>query len=123
MNVTFEDREITIGTKTLELECPIKKIIPLRDQILILFRTEEYGKDDSRYQQNVVGLDYEGREVWRIRKSTVERPGPDGKMRRSPFVGIGYGSNDTIIVVYDYLGTCYELDPATGDISNPQFSK
>ena len=123
MAVSFEDNRLTIDGSTVELEKPIKNLIERRDQVIVVFRYGAYDEDDLSGDRNVVAVGRNGAMLWRVAPSGSIASGGPG--RTSQFVGVDIENRDgeEVIVVYDGMGACYDLDPETGKLSNPVLTK
>ena len=123
MALSFEDNRLTIDGSTVELERPIKNLIELRDQVIVVFQYGAYEVDDSERDRNVIAVDHRGTMQWRIERSMSSTPAEPG--RTAPFVGVDIRqrNEEEALVAYDIMGSCYDLDSETGKLSNPVLTK
>lgn len=123
MTVSHDGNRITIDGRTIALEVPIDEIFELPDRVIVLFDEEEYPESDSRENRNVVALDRDGRELWRIEQARTRLRDSDGNRIPNPYVGVSAGADGRTVEVYTWAGVCYRLDPNTGKISDPILTK
>ena len=123
MAESFEQNRLTIDGKIVELEKPIREIVEFPDRVIVLFSPDTYTGEEPGIDRNVIVVDRKGAMLWRIERSMSPTPGESG--RTSPFVGVGIENIDgeDVLLVYDGLGSCYDLDVGTGKLSNPVLTK
>ncbi len=123
MAVSFEDNRLTIGRETIELEQPIEDMVELPGRVIVLFDDEEYAAGEPGRDRNVIAVDRNGAMLWRIAPSMSSTPSEPG--RTAPFVGVDIENRggEEVVIVYDIMGSCYDLDSETGKLSNPVLTK
>ncbi len=123
MAVSFEDNRLTIDGNTVELEQPIEDMVERRDRVIVVLDDEEYAPGDPTGDRNVVAVDRNGTMLWRIVPSMSPTPGEPG--RTEPFIAVDIKNRDgeEKVVVYDGMGSRYDLDTETGKLSNPVLTK
>ncbi len=123
MAVSFEDNRLTIGRETIELEQPIEDMVELHDRVIVVLDDEEYAPGDPTGDRNVVAVGRDSAMLWRIERSGSIASGGPG--RTSPFVALEIENRGggEVVIVYDGMGACYDLDSETGKLSNPVLTK
>ena len=121
VDATYDGDRIIIGGTEVELEKRISKVLPLDDRVIVLFDHDEYDDADFAQKRNIVALDGRGKMLWRIEES---KPiDMDGEFSPDPFIGMGFEDNGQRVVVCDMDGLTLDLDPQTGRLSNPVFTR
>lgn len=123
MTVTFNGREVALDGKTLEMEVRVLKVRQHDDLILVLLDDQAYGRNDPNAERNVVALDSKGRQVWRIQKTPSAPLNDDGTPAWNAYVGVAVGKERSPIEGYDWTGRCWKVDPETGEVSDPIFTR
>jgi hypothetical protein len=123
MSVTFHGDTLTVDGREFRLEAEIETAIEANDRIYVLFNDETYPEHDWRARRNVVALRRDGSEIWRI--GTSEHLFPQVKRRSLPFMDLTleFRGNETVLEVWEAIGMLYDVDPDTGELSNPVQSK
>ena len=116
METKFDKNRITIDGVEHAIDLPIRVAIPLSDRVILLLDEEDLSEDDPRYERNVIALGKDGEMLWRI-----EDVGFKGNP--CPYSGLGFDEDGVTILVYDWGGACYNLDPETGKLSNLLFTR
>ncbi len=114
MTVSHTGNRITIGRKSLEFEQNIKKVLELRDRVIVLLDDESYPKSDPQRERNVLSFSQDGAMLSRIERSKCRMRQSDGTPIPCPYVGMRIAQDGKTLVVYDVAGACYEFDPETG---------
>ena len=105
----------------MELEKPILKVLDLPDRVLVLLDNERYPASDPNKNRNLIAVDKNGRFLWRIEESKpIMR---DGEPDPDPFIGMRLENDGQRVVVCDMDGLTLDLDPKTGGLSNPVFTR
>ena len=123
MTVSFEENRLTIDGETAELEKPIQDVKEQSGRVIVLFDDEEYAAGEPGRDRNLIAVDRNGALLWRIAPSMSSTPSEPG--RTAPFVGVDIENRggEEVVIVYDIMGACYDLDPETGKLSNPVLTK
>lgn len=122
MTEKFEGRLLTLNGESVELEVRIKDVEPYKDLLLVLLDDEMYQRGDDRAERNAIALSKSGRLVWRIQR-TPSAPIRGGRRVWNAYVGIGPGESGRPIEAYDWTGRCWKVDPETGEVSDPIFTR
>ena len=124
MDVRFEGKRLTLGNKTLELEVLIREVERFDELVVIRFAYDEYDQDDLNGERNVLALDTAGNVVWRIQQAPSV-PVVSGKRVLTSYVGIDTetGNPDRPLEAHDSSGLTWRVDPETGEVSEPIFTK
>ncbi len=125
MHVSFEGRMLTIGDKEIELEMPIEKVLVHDSGVIIVDFAETDGeksllpRDDPRRDCNIVGLDSDGKMLWRIAQSKrIEIQEENGDTRfMINYWMIARLNQDGTVAVTEFSGMSYDLDPKTGALT------
>lgn len=116
MILNYEWNSLYINGVTVELPAAIEKIRILNDRIILLLDNNE-GKilDTESFDKSRNGfcLDLKGNILWQIEKPRSEN---------DCYCNI-YIYNDKSFKAVSCKGITYDLDPETGKISNPVFTK
>ncbi len=123
MSVSFAENRLMIDGRTVKLEKPVEDMVERRDRVIVLLDNEKYAPDDPNGDRNVIAVDRDGAMLWRIAPSGSIASGGQG--RTSPFVGVDVENRGggEVVVVYDGMGACYDLDAENGKLSNPVLTK
>ena len=121
MDATFDGDRIVIDGNEHRLEKKIRKVVPLDDKVVVLFRHGDYDETDFSQKRNVIALDRRGKMLWRIQESSEWVQ--EGKELANPYIGVGFRDEGERIVACDMGGMDADLDPETGTLSNIRFSK
>lgn len=123
MTVSFEENRLTIDGRIVELEKPIREIVEFSDRVIVLFSPDTYTGEELGIDRNVPVVDRRGAMLWRIERSMSPTPGEPG--RTSPFVALEIENRGggEVVIVYDGMGACYDLDPDRGKLSDPVLTK
>lgn len=123
MAVSFEQNRLTIDSGTIELEKSIQDVKERPGRVIVLFDDEEYASGEPGRDRNVIAVDRNGAMLWRIAPSMSSTPSEPG--RTAPFVGVDIENRggEEVVIVYDIMGSCYDLDSETGKLSNPVLTK
>ncbi len=123
MAVSFEENRLTIDGETVELEKPIRQIVEFDIRIIVLFNPDAYTGEEPGIDRNVVAVGRDSAMLWRIEPSGSIASGGPG--RTSPFVALEIENRGggEVVIVYDGMGACYDLDSETGKLSNPVLTK
>ena len=124
MQIDFEGRRLTLGNKTLELEARIREVDQYKNLLFVRLDYENYKQDDPNGERNVVALNADGNIVWRIQQAP-SAPVFRGKRRFTPYIGIELetGNVDRPVVAHDGSGLSWKLNPETGEVSDPIYTK
>ena len=121
MDVSHDGNRLSIDGKSIELEQEVRQVLTLPDRAIVLFENRGYAETDPRTNSNIVAVDRSGRILWRIEES---KPiDMDGEFSPDPFIGMGFEDNGQRVVVCDMDGLTLDLDPQTGRLSNPVFTR
>lgn len=114
MRLTYEWNRITVNSNVVELPAKIAKVIIFDDFIIALLHTREDWITDKSLDtdRNIFGINTTGEVVWQI-----ETPSKGGENYNN--VGIERGT----VKAVGCIAYTYDLDPVTGKISNPIFTK
>ena len=117
------ENRLLVDDKEIQLEASIRDVIRLDDKIIALLSYEDYAPNDPLGDQNIVAVGLDGQLLWRVQDSSELFNEPDA--HDSPFVGWEEKKQTSrqVLVVYELVGMCYELDTATGRLTNPQVSR
>lgn len=119
MAVRFQGRTLIIDGRHLKLEQWIERAIEFEDRVLVLFDDERYPDGDPRAVRNVVAVDKNGEILWRIRNSSKLFPDVDDV--ETPYTGLELEFQDgkRVVVAFEPIGMCYEVNIDDGTLSNP----
>ncbi len=101
----------------------VDDFIVLDDRVIVELLTDDFADEDPLAGRNVVCLDNKGELLWRIQNAGVTRTTADGREIPDPFMGIGLDEDGKTIKVGIAMGVDFDLDPETGEITNPVFTK
>lgn len=119
----IEGNRLILEGRTLELEHPIEDVLKIADRIVVLFRYDGYSSADENAERNCVGLDAKGSQRWRIQQTPSSRLNPDNSRMWNPYVAIELLDDQQKLVAYDAGGLCWKVDPDTGEVSDPIFTR
>lgn len=124
MEVRIEGNRLTIGSIVVELEVKVVEVDKFQDLFFVLLDDEDYDQDDPNAERNIVALDAAGNIVWRIQHAP-SAPIVRGKRQFNPYIGIDPQPErrDRLVEAYDGSGLCWKVNPETGDVSEPIFTK
>ena len=109
--ISFSERTVNVGGKSMELEYPVANAFMLGDKIIVLFDPGAYTEKFGQFK-NLIALNVDGERIW-----TAELPTNDSGDRyfmvksRSPLVAAS---------IYSY--DC-EIDESTGRMKKKIFVK
>ena len=113
------DREVRVDGKVIKFERQIDQILAMSDQIIVAFGVFEFPEDDPDAGRNVFAYDRSGKQLWRIEDAKVMRGGRTVDKVSQGCTGLQLKEDGTIHAwVVDWR---YDLDPETGEISNPKY--
>ncbi|MCG8542646.1 MAG: hypothetical protein MJE12_00415 [Alphaproteobacteria bacterium] len=112
------------GTK-VEMEVPILKVDQFESLFLVRLDDRAFDVGDPNAERNIVALDSNGTLRWRIQKTPSAPLNADGQHAWNAFVGVdtNTGNQDRLIEAYDRTGSCWNVNPETGEISDPIFAR
>ena len=114
---------VKVAGKSLVFEAPIADTIKIKDQLLILLNFGTVSEDHPMFERNVILVARDGIILWRIEASTGLRGDIDGGRVHNEYVGLEWRNSANVLVAYDMRGLCFDVDLATGKISNPVFTR
>ncbi len=118
VSASFRGRELTIDGRVVSMSHEIENVIPLSDRAIVLLVSEDYADDDPAVERNVFAVGKSGGILWQI-KRTREHTANEGF---SPFTAVVL-TDDGFLRVFEWDGVRHDLDPATGELSNPLFTR
>lgn len=121
--VEIGQNSVTVAGETLVFEAPISDAIEVDGQLLVLLTIGTVPENHPMFERNVISVAGDGTLMWRIEPSARARKEIDGVRIHNEYVGIDLQENETKLVAYDMQGLCFEVDPETGNISNPVFTR
>jgi hypothetical protein len=124
MKFKIDGRQMTVGENTVQFEVSIWEIEEYKDRLFVLLEYDDYEDGDPRAERNIVAVDQNGRILWRIEMAPEVRV-VDGKRMDNSYIGIdpNTGKKDRPVEAYDTTGSCWKVDPETGKVSDPVFSR
>ncbi|MCG8543220.1 MAG: hypothetical protein MJE12_03310 [Alphaproteobacteria bacterium] len=117
----IQGRQLILKSGSVELENPAEDILEIQDRYVVLFLDERYERTDPRRERNIVGLDFNGEMLWRIQRTPSARKDLDGNRMPNPYVALEMESGE--LLAYDVGGICWTVDPETGAVSDPIFTR
>ncbi len=123
MKATVSGKTLTINGRELTFEQEIYQSVELPDRVIVLLHPGDFAKDDPLKGCNIIALDEDGEMLWRIQDRGVTLTTKDGKEISESYTGLGLAKDEKTVRVSTPFGFLYELDPETGQISNPKFTK
>lgn len=126
MNVSFKGQQLTIGGREFEMELPIKKAVEIADGIIFVVLNEMDGikcmlpPGDPRIDRNVIGVDFDGKTLWRIEQSPRYN-GRDGHGKEGHMINdwmLNRINPDGTVRVCSFAGNAGTIDPKTGALSD-----
>ena len=121
-NVKKGDTSVSIGGRTIQLEGPVLQSLEIDGLLLLRLKHFNLPSDDPKIGRNVIALDRDGNEVWRIRSFWWEVESLDGKMVPDPYSNFSLREDGTLII-YQGIGYRCELDPKTGELLTQEFTR
>lgn len=124
MKISFDGNRLILGSKMVEMEVRVREVEQFRDIVLVRLAYDDYTDGDPNGERNIVALDREGGIRWRIQQAP-SAPTVNGKRVVTSYVGIdpNTGKKDRLVVAYDSSGLCWKVDPETGQVSDPIFTR
>lgn len=124
MKISFEGKTLRLGDRTIEFEARVAKLNRYGDLLFVRLDDDDYSEQDEFRERNIVAVDADGNIRWRIDRPP-SAPTRRGKRWSSAYVGIDpdTGKEDRPVVAYDIHGACWKVDPETGKVSDPIFTK
>jgi hypothetical protein len=107
----IKNDEISIGGKKVGFSYPIAQMLEFPEVIVIRLEVPP----DSRFNENVFGIDYDGKTLWQI-------PPQQHIREDSPYTNINYEQDDKA-GCYNWDSTLYIVEPRTGKIIDKHFLK
>lgn len=87
---------LTIGSKTIELEHSVKKVLKYNDAVVVLIY------DNTIISNNVIAFNYEGKQLWKINDIiNVKKPTGNVDIKKEA---------ENILSVYSDLSILFEID-------------
>ena len=117
----FQGRKLFLGSGTIELEKPIENVLVVRDRVIVAFQYDSYDDDDPNEERNVIAVDERGKFLWRIQRTPSAITDHDGSRMWNAYTGVTLERGG--ICAYDFDGICWKVDPETGEVSEPTFTK
>lgn len=111
-----ETTTVTIGGRTIELGSPIDETLRIGELLLVRLDLYDLPPDDPMKGRNVLALDKNGEEVWRIEPFWHKVKAKDGS-RDIPDSYIGFDlGEDGKLYAYQGIGYICEIDLKSGKI-------
>jgi len=125
MRVEFSGNMLKLNGAEIEMEAPILRTKRFGSLILVRMDDREYGDGDPNAERNILAVDGTGAVKWRIQKTPDAPLNADGKKAWNAYVGMSTETDDENreIEAYDRTGLCWKVDPGTGGISDPIFTR
>lgn len=124
MNISFNGNTLVIGERKIDFEVSVWDVRRYGDLIFVLLDYDEYKKGDPNAERNIVAVGLDGHIRWRIEMAPQVRV-VLGKRLDNSYVGIDpeTGKKDRLLEAYDTTGSCWKVDPETGKVSDPIFTR
>ena len=117
------EQVLEINRRKVVFDQPIVDFLVHNDRVIVMFELADEMEDDPDFGRNIFAYDETGKELWRIEDSGIVGPGrEDDKEVPWSYTGMGQEA-DGRIIVSEPFGFEFDLDPETGKISNPVFTK
>lgn len=123
MKVTVGKNSLVISGREVSFKEEVFESLQLPDRVIVLLNPADFADEDPFSGRNIVCLDEKGELLWRIEDAGVTRSTADGREIPDPFTGIELNDDGKTIEVGIAAGVDFDLDPETGEISNPVFTK
>ena len=117
----FQGRQLILDSGSVDLEKPIEQVLAFQDKIIVVFQYDTYDDGDPNEERNVVAVDERGTHLWRIERTPSAITNPDGSREWNAYVGITLERGN--VLAYDWGGICWTVDPETGEVSDPIFTR
>lgn len=121
LHVTWHkgDRVIVIEGRAVSLPCKVSVALPFQNHVVVLLNTYELTDDDPGTARNVVALNREGQELWRIEETNHLYVGNDGKKHSWPWADFGRREDGSGFWIFSPAGYEFGFDPMTGAVLKP----
>jgi hypothetical protein len=124
MKIEISQNSIVFQGKRIEFEVPIHEVEQAEDAIYIVLSYGKYTDRDRNKYRNIIALELNGDIRWRIAPTPLVYGG-HSKPHGSVYVGVdsNTGDSERPLVVYDINGSCWKVDPKSGKVSDPIFTR
>lgn len=123
MKVTRSEKALSINENVITFDQRIDETVTLSDRVILRLMVDDFDVGDPLVGRNVLAFDGDGRLLWRIPPTGGTRSRPDGTEAPEAYFGLGLDDDGKTVKIGTPDGFEYDLDPETGDISNPVFTK
>ena len=123
MKVSFSGSTLVIDDRSVDLDAPIQQAIPRDGLVVVLVKESGQDESDESGGRNIFAVDKTGKEVWRIAFPGWLDKTITGEKIISPWVRLRGDAGSQMLKADDGVGYTYDLDSATGKLSNPVFRK
>jgi len=113
-------QHLEIDGRVFHLGLPINNAIALEDRVVVTVEHYNFPKSDPLRSRNVLALDRQGRELWRIAASPATFTDEQGRTYPCPYMNLHWSPDGKGLVIDCQSGTRLDLDPATGALSSPR---
>lgn len=114
-------REILIDGNIHKTPSLVSSSLDLGDHVILLFDYSDV-QPQEQMSRNVVAVDRDGRQIWRIERS-ADWLRDDGSNLPNPFISVNVDPKTGTIYVCEMAGRDCDLNPKTGRLSNPRWTK
>ena len=109
--ISFSERTLNVGGKSMELEYPVANAFMLGDKIIVLFDPDAYTEKFGQFK-NLIALNANGERIWTAELPTNESGDTYNQV-----------SSKCPLVAYSWKSFACEIDESTGRIKKKIFSK
>jgi hypothetical protein len=123
MNVSSSGTALVIDGTKVELGHPILQAMTRENLVVVRVDDSGISGTSENYGRNIFAVDRDGKEIWRIAVPGWIDKTISGETIVSPWVRLRGDPASGDLKADDGGGFSYELDPATGKLSNAIFRK
>ncbi len=123
MDVTHSGKTLTINGQTVTFGQKVKQVIVLDDRVIIRLLVDDFAEGDPMVGRNILAFDAEGKMLWRVMDhgATLEADDGNGRVPQA-FLAL-WVDDDRKTIKAGIPAFIFDLDPETGELSNPELNR
>ena len=122
MQVSKSGKTLNINGNTISFEQRVNEFVELADRVIVELYVDDFEVGDPLVGRNILAFDENGEMLWRIPATGVTRRSVLGGETPEAFFGLWLG-DDGKVKTGTPNGFDWDIDPDTGKISNPIFTR
>ena len=122
MRIQQSEKSVIVNGKEIKFDQSIAAIVRLDDRVLVELNSDDFAVGDPLVGRNILAFDANGELLWRIPATGVMRRSVHDGETPEAFFGL-WLDGDGKVRTGTPNGFDWDVDPDTGKISNPEFTR